>query len=275
MGDDLRRYLRRLEPDERELVLSGRHSDVEGAVAVNRGGLRLAVDVLDDLMSTLRQVRDSGRWDSDRAVSDRWLAPRIHYALRLTRAEASDRGLWLWVALRYPWYMQWRWRGQDQIVAENRWHGPNHKQAFGRLWWGAETFRNGEDYSPVARAFVRQDLINSYLQHRLVRCRSLAIGILDQVAPTGRETEVSADQIRAFVKTLNLVTAGAPPEPLSGFRADDITSYMQWAHEEAAVPNDWETLPPGPPCDDTDQQSLQGVTPIVAEGWTYAESSSS
>ena len=133
---------------------------------VLRRGAPLSDAPLNDLMSHLRRDVDAGRWtDEHPELSDSWLAPRVHSALRLTRAEASDRGTWHWLAVgRHSWYVEFRWTGKEG-VNDARWLGPIHKQALARLWWGAELFRNGPDYAPVQALFARQDLPNSYL-HR-------------------------------------------------------------------------------------------------------------
>jgi hypothetical protein len=268
---ELHRYPRRLEPEERDAVLAhARLGEATPEVVRRSDDEGVLLTVLDDLMRHFRDLRDAGRWDGERSASDRWLAPRVHYALRLSRAQASDKGLWQWVALRFSWYVQWRWHATDHVVAENRWYGATHKQAFARLWWGGEAFRNGADYGPVARAFVRQDLPNSYLQHRMIRCRSLAVTILDQVAPADRELEISSDQVRDFVKTLNLITAGSPPELLAEFQADDVGNYRTWVLDIVEVPGDWDPLPLGPPCRDTSAESLSGVKVLVDRGWEFA-----
>ena len=44
---------------------------------------------------------------------------------------------------------------------DERWNGGINKQTFARLWWGAELFRNGDDYGPVKHFFERQDFPNS------------------------------------------------------------------------------------------------------------------
>src|SRR5215470_17835808 len=36
---------------------------------------------------------------AERARSDAWLGPRLHYALRLTRQQAARRGVWLFLAV--------------------------------------------------------------------------------------------------------------------------------------------------------------------------------
>ena len=58
------------------------------------------LDTLDALMIEAKKRAAEAVWE-DRTHSDRWLAPRIHYALRLLRSEAADRGVWQWLALRY------------------------------------------------------------------------------------------------------------------------------------------------------------------------------
>ncbi len=124
-----------------------------------RDGAPPSLYALDALMLSARNRQHDGEW-TDRAASDRWLAPRVHFALRLFRGEAAEKGIWQWVAMRYPWYpwyLEWRWSDRAGDVANDRWWGPIHKQAFARLWWGAEVFRDGGDYRSVERAFIFQD----------------------------------------------------------------------------------------------------------------------
>lgn len=227
------------------------------------------VDTLDGLMKDFDRRRLAHEWDDDRARSDQWLVPRVHFALKLFRAEASDRGLWQWVALRYWKYVEWRWGG-DEDVTEDRWFGPIHKQAFARLWWGAEMFRDGSDYRPAVRAFFRQDLPNSYLHRPVVRCRSLALGILDVIAPAGREGEVSSRQVNDLARVLNLATTGSPPEAATGYQADDVGAYEQWVLEEGTSSSNWDDLPPGPPAVDTTALSVAGGREVALRGWGFA-----
>ena len=222
MSDELRTIPRRLDAEQREA--NGAEEAANGTVIVRQGQV-VTVAVLDSLMEHAWDRTRLDIWE-DRTVSDRWLAPRLHYALRLFRAEAADRGIWQWIALRYPWYLAWRWADPDGKVAEDRWWGPIHKQAFARLWWGAEIFRDGPDYRPVEQAFVFQDLPNSYLHRPLVRCRSLALAVVDRVAGS---SSPSADQVNGLARVLNLATVGTPPEVETGYQIDDLSTYQQWA----------------------------------------------
>src|SRR5947208_2330355 len=46
-----------------------------------------------------------------REESDRWLAPRVHATLRLTRREAGDPGVWNCLAVTVlEEYVRWRWQ---------------------------------------------------------------------------------------------------------------------------------------------------------------------
>jgi hypothetical protein len=271
-GDVLCTFDSRLGRQDRERVLEGLDPTGDRARQVMRdNGTTVGLRALDHLISDFQTRRnDHAGWADDRPSSDRWLAPRIHHALRLTRSEASSQGTWLWLALRYPEYMQWRWGSGLKGITEERWWGPVHKQALARLWWGAEIFRNGADYRPVERAFFRQDLPNSYLHRPLVRCRSLALAVLDQVAPAGRETEISSDEINDLARVLNLVTAGAPPELETGHQSDDVVAFANWTSTIPGVPVAWDRLPAGPSADDTTEKSLSGGHQIVERGCAYA-----
>ncbi|WP_370181630.1 DUF6339 family protein [Rhodococcus wratislaviensis] len=267
MADEiLRRYVRRLDPLTRSQLIADYawHSDSESVT--RRDGTTIDIAVLTALMEEFSDRLDG--W-ADPSTSDRWLAPRIHFALRLSRAEASDPDVWAWLAVRFHSYIEWRWEGRKGI-AENRWRGEIHKQALARLWWGAELFRNGADYEPVVRAFIRQDLPNSYLHRPLVRCRSLALALVDVVSPTDGETVLSADDVNDLARVLNLVTAGSPPEVQTGFQRDDLRGYQKWVGERPDIPADWNVLPTGPGCGDTSAMSLDGGRALATRGWVYA-----
>jgi hypothetical protein len=224
----------------------------------------------DDLMETLTPRCYDADWATSPATSDRWLAPRLHYALRLTRAQAGDRNLWAWLAMRYSAYVNWRWANPEEVISEDRWSGPVNKQALMRLWWGAELFRNGADYSTVERAFLNQDFPNSYLNRTLVRCRSLALGLVDVIAPTEGDATRRSNEINDLARVLNLAMAGSPPELETDFQQDDLDAYQGWLEHVPAVPASWDETPRGPAALDTTKVSLSGGRSIAERGWTYA-----
>jgi hypothetical protein len=142
-----------------------------------------------------------------------------------------------------------------------------NKQAFARLWWGAETFRDGSDYRSAMQAFVFQDFPNSYLHRPIVRCRSLALAILDRIAAS---ESASADEVNDLARVLNLATVGTPPEVETHYQTDDYTAYDEWCSSTPSIPKSWESLPAGPQAVDTTVGSLQGAARIVSRGWQYA-----
>jgi len=265
MSEGLRSIPKKLEAAQRDEYQAGLQS-LEYHLIL-RHAEPISVVAVDDLMNDMHDRARRNEWD-DRAKSDRWLAPRVHYALRLFRAEASDRGIFQWLALRYAWYLEWRWADQNGQIADDRWWGPIHKQAFARLWWGAEIFRDGSDYRPVERAFVFQDLPNSYLHRPLVRCRSLALAVVDRV---NQSTAPSADQVNSLARVLNLATVGTPPEVESDYQVDDFRAYNVWAQAIPSTNQSWDDLPKGPLGVDTTENSRQGGARIVSRGWEYAQ----
>ncbi|PSJ30256.1 hypothetical protein B7P34_03145 [Streptosporangium nondiastaticum] len=174
--------------------------------ADRRGDLRPVRDLVEDAMAYCRD----GGLKATRA--DAWLAPRLHAALRLTRREAADTGLWNYLALGVaPDYVVWRHLpepkdGKVAKVAADRFRGQYHKQAFARLWWAAELFRDGSDYGPVVTACSNQDILNTALRMSVINHRPTAQAIVRLVAKgvitSGREVNALAGAVNASAATL-------------------------------------------------------------------------
>ncbi|MFE3180874.1 DUF6339 family protein [Streptomyces violascens] len=172
-------------------------------------GVRLRVEplraLIDDAMYAHR--------DDTRTKADAWLAPRLHAALRLTRREAADARLWNFIALSVaPDYIVWRHlpgKGKDGLppmVTAERFRGAHYTQAFSRLWWAAELFRDGTDYKPVQVACGNQDVLNTVLRLDIIDHRPTAQALVRLVAKgtarTGREVNALATVANSAASTL-------------------------------------------------------------------------
>ncbi|MFB9516005.1 DUF6339 family protein [Streptomyces purpureus] len=188
--------------------------------------------------------------DVGRAQADRWLAPRLHATLRLTRAEAAEPALWNYLALVVaPDYVVWRHRsGGDGpkagLVTAERFCGLHYKQAFARLWWTAELFRDGSDYRPVEIAGRIPDLINTVLRLDVVDHRPTARAVtrlVEQgVVRTGRE-------LNDLVSAVNVAGSTIMYEVLAPDEGPDPEAVEYWISEaEVAPPVPHEKLPEGP-----------------------------
>ncbi|MFG1701326.1 DUF6339 family protein [Nonomuraea sp. NPDC049309] len=182
----------------------------------------------------------------ERTSADAWLAPVLHATLRLTRREASDSRIWNHLALRLaPDYVYWRHmsRGNPPRVTRTRFSGPFHSQAFARLWWAAELFRDGPDYGPVVVACGNQDVLNTVLRLEVILHRPTAqaiIRLLDgDVVRTGRQVNALAQAVNTAGTTLSY-EAYAPDTPR------DVDAYRDWIEELGSVLVPYDSLPTGP-----------------------------
>ncbi|GAB7183551.1 hypothetical protein ATKI12_3382 [Kitasatospora sp. Ki12] len=200
-------------------------------------------DLIDDAMDMFRTERPT--------AADAWLAPRLHETLRLTRREAAEKGFWTYLALGVaPDYVVWRHLpdpkadGSPRAVARDRVVGPHYKQAFARLWWTAELFRDGPDYRPVVVACGNQDLLNYAVRLDVIDHRPTAqalVRLLERgTVRTGREVNALMPAINAAAATL-MYDVIAPDVDRDG------DPLREWIEEGAsALPAPRNTLPDGP-----------------------------
>lgn len=233
-------------------------------------GAPIGLKAIDSLREEIEKRIDAGEWDSDRGMSDRWIAPRFHHALRISRSTAANRGMWEWLAsTSWQRYVSWRWKDTHGNVSDDRWHGPVHKQALMRLWWGGELFRDGGDYSRSEKAFILQDFPNSFLHRPLVRSRSFALGLVDALFPTV-EAERKASEVNDLARKLNLSTAGTPPEVVVGFVCDRDGAHEAWSSSDVEPPDDWNAFL-GPDTErDTTDTSVAAGTKLAIHGMQLA-----
>ena len=204
-------------------------------------------------------------------VADAWLAPRLHATLRMTRREAADPALWHFLALRIaPGYIQWRHRprrvhpdGGAGAVATSRYSGPFHTQAFSRLWWAAELFRDGADYIPVVVACENQDVLNTVLRLEIIHHRPAAQAMISliqrNVVKTGREVNALAGAVNAAGGTLSY-------ESLSPDRSPDHEAHQDWINALPAAPSvPLDRLPDGPPDGDLNLDLLEVLVPLFTD----------
>ena len=234
----LHRFTRQLDLSELRHVRSG-HAPDAWVEPVLRDGDSLSVEPLQSLITSfMSDVAPPADGPTARPTTDRWLAPRVHFSLRLTRVEASDQELWAYLAnYLVPDYVAWRWgRGVAEDVNASRWRGPVHKQALARLWWSAELFRNADDYSPVERLLINQDFPNSYVHRVFSRSRPMALGLIDSVSAALGGGEPTSDQINDVARRVNLSLAATSVESATGCHRDDAAAYLAWINE---------SIPPG------------------------------
>jgi hypothetical protein len=92
-------------------------------------------------------------------------AELIHRSLELTRREASDEGIWGYLAaIRRPDFVRHRWENNSWATMRTRFLRLGTRpdsNAFARLWWIAELSCRDGDYTLTQRLLRRQPLATS------------------------------------------------------------------------------------------------------------------
>jgi hypothetical protein len=207
------------------------------------------------------------RFDGRRVEADGWLAPRLHATLRMTRAEAADSRLWNFIALVVASdYVVWRHKGAE-IVPAVRFSGPHYTQAFARLWWAAELFRNGEDYRPVEVACRFQDVPNTTMRLDVIDHRPTALAIV-RVLERLSEDKASriSDKVNALSAAVNAAGSTLVYDVLAPDQPTDEDARREWiAESENAAPAPFDRLPEGPDDGAVKPQAVETLVSLFAE----------
>ncbi|GLX40275.1 hypothetical protein Sros01_63480 [Streptomyces roseochromogenus] len=213
------------------------------------------------------------RFEDDRTAADGWFAPRLHATLRMTRAEAADSRLWNFLAMVVaPDYVAWRHRASDTDAGPGtataaRFSGPHYTQAFARLWWAAELFRDGADYRPIETACRVQDVLQTTMRLDVIDHRPTAQAILKVL-----ERRLAAgvprpgDQVNALSAAVNAAGSTLVYDVLAPDRGIDTDALQDWideAEDAAAAP--WDRLPEGPHDGGVPRSSVDALVPIFEQ----------
>ncbi|MFB6613425.1 DUF6339 family protein [Streptomyces sp. NPDC056367] len=213
------------------------------------------------------------RFEDHRTAADGWFAPRLHATLRMTRAEAADGRLWNFIAMVVaPDYVAWRHRGADTDAGPGtataaRFCGPHYTQAFSRLWWAAELFRDGADYRPIETACRVQDVLQTTMRLDVIDHRPTAqaiIGVLERQLAAG--VSRPGDQVNALSAAVNAAGSTLVYDVLAPDRPADTDALQDWideAEDAAAVP--WDRLPDGPADGGVSRTSVDALVPIFEQ----------
>ncbi|MER5552881.1 DUF6339 family protein [Streptomyces sp. NPDC002793] len=205
----------------------------------------------------MRELVDEAmnRFDEARTDADAWLAPRLHATLRMTRGEAADPGLWNFLALAVaPDYVLWRHlplggtADDPKKVSGVRFVGPHYSQAFSRLWWTAEMFRDGSDYATAEIACGNQDMINTALRLSTIDHKPTALALVRVLEDLSREGATRlGDRVNALCTAVNVAGSTLMYEVIAPDDVPDHLALSDWIEEvESASAVPWDRLPEGP-----------------------------
>ncbi|WP_249353515.1 DUF6339 family protein [Rhodococcus sp. Q] len=204
------------------------------------------------------------RFDGKRSAADEWLAPRLHATLRMTRSEAANSELWNYIALVVaPDYVIWRHKGAD-VAPPARFSGPHYTQAFSRLWWAAELFRDGRDYAPVEIACRVQDVLNTTIRLDVIDHRPTALAILKVVGRLIDEnTSRIGDHVNALSAAVNTAGSTLVYDVLAPDSSPDDEALQHWIDAAANMPPVlWGILPDGPDDGTADRNAMETLVSL-------------
>jgi len=212
--------------------------------------------------------------------TDAWLAPRVHTCFRLTRHEASNKEIWVYLAYRYADYVRWRWPGGKDSSNLARFLGKQLRKdnALSRLWWSAELIRNGNDYSMVEKALSEgyQDIPNTLTGISIFHDKNVAFSAT-RIATSLKGGPVRGVQLAAgkkvnlFSRALRGTTATVPIESIAEpyeFKYDAIKDWIG----ETPNPQEYEDNDPiGPEDRKLDKKNVKSLDGFCNNVAKYAD----
>lgn len=148
--------------------------------------------------------------------ADAETAVALHKALKIPRRIAMDKRVWQFLScVARPDYTRARWT-DDGAASLERFLGGIKRNAFARLWWGAEVMRDGSDYSQVGSCFEPQDLYEAVFGRSFSKFPPAAKGFIGAVKGEHRNT------IREVAKDFNLMLSTFVVEDLAEERIKNL-----------------------------------------------------
>lgn len=243
---------------EKAPLVALRKAALQNGKAEARWNVEPVRDLLDEAMN---------RFDDRPSRADGWLAPRLHATLRMTRAEAADSRRWNFLAMiTAPDYVVWRHLGKE-IVPAARFSGFHYTQAFSRLWWAAELFRDGDDYRPVEFACSFQDVLNTTMRLDVVDHRPTAQAILRLLEELrDANTPNLGDRVNALSAAVNAAGGTLMYDVLAPDDLVDHDAVSDWIAESASMPPvPWDRLPDGPDDGKVSERAISALLPLFSQ----------
>lgn len=174
--------------------------------------LSFAKKVLDEALKNEKYFVEKRENIAGATFQEQWIAPRLHYALRLTRSEASNPKLWNYLGLIFEDYILNRWTGKGE--------GFNNKNSkpleyhfllkqwdrhqLAKLWWMAELTRCNGKYHPKG-GIINTDIINYIVGLMAPQSiqYNLAVLELEEDILGDREYSLNSEWIRAIYRLIN------------------------------------------------------------------------
>jgi len=176
------------------------------------------------------------RFEPADAECDTWLSPRLHCLLRLTRRPARIPGFWRWMALEVmPRYVRHRWTKGGKVKAYRFLGGSNflRRNAISRLWWGAESIRNGPDYRETDAIFRYSGVEQYVLDLRFGHLRPSALAFAKVATGRSRVRELKFEEMKELSKRANLLLSGTALESLAPPGHDEISEPdLRWLRDD-------------------------------------------
>jgi hypothetical protein len=164
----------------------------------------------------------SKRFEPFDTAIDGALAPELHRALRLTRREAADLGLWRFLTVvARPDFVRHRWEYNSWAQMRARFLRGGTRpdsNALCRLWWIAELTQSENDYSLTERVLRSQSLANAIFVRSLSFYRPAIAAIVEVLGGEAAE-EVERRMV--------LLTRWLAVTPLEGLSFEQLVARLR------------------------------------------------